>query len=402
MPIAQSDFKGLPSSGIVPAVPLPASAFCVGFDFIYTGTVDASNPNQSFTARVVIHVENESGQVKYVLRIEEKYLLIIFQLAPGLAFYTWNWQPNAERIEGFALSPPTANVPPGWSPPQIEGARKMAQLGNGASFGVDPAEGSGTTDSEAIVESTFYSGLYEEPLEVGDRFRVRFHDVGAGYVVSRASLLLATQVTTDKPQVLHDERIGFSYYFYFESGALRCARWRRRERLLLGLAPAGGWPAIYSNPLRAFHAWRSGATLFVALDTGPGLRVATSTDEGATWEQGGVMLTNVQLLAAASSTGGTTLHLYLKATATEVDNTKPEADLIRQGDIVRTTLRLNSDGSFAAGKKTRIAGANLPDTGISGLLRIENTLVLVAQDANQIRLFESTDELASFAEASIP
>jgi len=198
MAITQSDIKSLPSSGIIPENRVPASAFAIGYSFIYTGQVDFTNPNQGFTARLVVHVENSLGQAKYVIRIEEKYNLIIFPLSPLLVLITWNWIPSAEKIEGFAFDAPIPDLPPGWDPPQLASARPMKQLGSGASFGVDPAEGSDSTPGEAIVASTFYSGIFQETLDFGDRLVVKFHNTSAGMLPSRASLLLGTEAGSRK------------------------------------------------------------------------------------------------------------------------------------------------------------------------------------------------------------
>lgn len=191
MAITRDEFKQVPSTGIIPDDRVPASQFAVGFAFTYEGNVDITNFNQSFTARVVFHITDANDKVKYLIRLTEPYNLFIFPLAPALAIYTWNWVPSGEVIEGFKWAVPT-DVPPGLNPPQIADAQPMQTLGL-ASFGVDPPEGSGTTDGTAFLQSTFYSGIFKEPLAPGDKIKIRFHNISAGFVVSRASLLLATE-----------------------------------------------------------------------------------------------------------------------------------------------------------------------------------------------------------------
>lgn len=190
MAITRDDFKNIPSNGLIPSDRVPASAFAIGYFFTYTGQADYTNPNQSFTTRLVLHVlDGRLGGVKYVIRIEEKFNLFIIPMGPGLAVYTWNQVPSAEKVEGFKVSGP---VGPGWNPPEIASAPPMRTLGQG-SFGIDPAEGTGTSGGAAIVDARFYSGIFTEPLAVGDSIKVKFHNAGAGYSPAIVSLQLATE-----------------------------------------------------------------------------------------------------------------------------------------------------------------------------------------------------------------
>lgn len=181
MALTRLDFKNLPSSGIIPDDRVPASSFAVGYTFTYYGSPSLSTFNHTFTGKVVLHVLDSFEGILYVITMEETYNLFIFPLAPGLVLYTWNWVPSAESIVGRKG--------------ESEDAPLMETLGAG-SFGVEPAEGSGTTDFEVIINSRFYSGIFEELLTNGNKFKIKFHNLSAGFVVKQASLQLAT-VTSD-------------------------------------------------------------------------------------------------------------------------------------------------------------------------------------------------------------
>jgi hypothetical protein len=178
MAITRDDFKNVPSSGIIPSDRVPASEFAVSYAFTYIGTPSLSTFDHTFSGKIVLHFLDGAGTVKYVIEIDETYNLFIFLLAPGLVLYTWNWVPTAEKISG--RKGVDENSPP------------MATLGL-ATFGVEPAEGSGTTDREVIVDSRFYSGIFKETLASGDQVKIVFHNLSAGFVVDRASLSLATE-----------------------------------------------------------------------------------------------------------------------------------------------------------------------------------------------------------------
>lgn len=187
MAITRDEFKPVPSSGIIPDDRVPASQFAVGYTFTYTGSPSLGTFNHSFTGTIRLQVLRADDSIKYSIEIQQTYNLFIFPLAPGLVMYTWNWSPNSEQIIG-RLGPD----------PHDEDAPLMTTLGQGT-FGVDPADGFGTSDREVIVNSTFYSGIFTEPLERGDKIKIVFHNLSAGFVVARASLSLATE---SKPKML--------------------------------------------------------------------------------------------------------------------------------------------------------------------------------------------------------
>lgn len=218
MSLVRSDFKNIPSDGIIPEDRVPASAFGISYAFTYVGAPALDNFNSSFTGKIVLHVLDDAGTIKYVITIEQTYLVIIIPLAPGLVLYTWNQVGSAEKIYG------TIGVD---GPP-------MTTLGQG-NFGVDPAEGSGTTDREVIIDSRFYSGLFTEPLDEGDRIVIKFHNLSAGVVTNKASLSVATELGASGEAILFDARIGDRLFVFTDKGATKTSVQCRRTRQLRGL-----------------------------------------------------------------------------------------------------------------------------------------------------------------------
>lgn len=235
MAITRQSFRNIPSSGIIPEEMLPASAFAVSFAFTYEAEADLSTFNKSFSGEIRLHVLDSSNVVKYVIEIEEAYNVFIIPLAPGLAIFTWNWVPSAEEIHGRKGL--------------AEDALPMRTLGEGT-FGVEPAEGSGTTSGTVIVDSRFYSGIFQEPLEAGDKIKIVFHNLSAGYVVSRASLQLATErsllgidTSFDRANALLHARAGYGGQRLFTGRA-----WPGYLHADAGLSVEGTDPSIVELP----------------------------------------------------------------------------------------------------------------------------------------------------------
>ena len=220
MALTRQDFKNIPSSGIIPDDRVPAENFAVSYAFTYTGTPNLANFNASFSGKIVLHVLDSLGTIKYVITIEQTYFMLIIPLAPGLVLYTWNQVPTAEKISGTIGE----DGPP------------MTTLGQ-ANFGVDPSEGSGTTDREVTIDSRFYSGIFTEPLDEGDRIVIKFHNLSAGFVTDKASLSLATTPGAAGEAFLFDERLGDRIHVYVAKGAgnksnVQCRRTRQMRGVL--------------------------------------------------------------------------------------------------------------------------------------------------------------------------
>ncbi|RYG63448.1 hypothetical protein EON80_21220, partial [bacterium] len=285
MAILKEDFQNIPSSGEIPASMVPASSFAISFAFSYTATPSLDTFNKSFTGKIVVQVLNSAGGVKYEITIEEQYLVFVFGLAPGLVLYTWNWDPSYEKISGTIGTGDSA-------PP-------MTTLGEGT-FGVDPAEGSGTSDGPVYIDSRFYSKIFTEPLDPGDKLKIKFHNLSAGYVVSRASLSLATETTASGEAWLTDARTGSRWHLFTETSndstsvkilrsrqfrsPLDSLHWEFGQGVSIGTAPG----VVEENSrLSGLALMRFDGGLLVVMgalrDTPSYLRVFVSTDEGETW-----------------------------------------------------------------------------------------------------------------------
>ena len=378
MALTRIDFKNIPSSGIIPEDRLPGSAFAVGYAFSYTGTPSLESFNHTFSGKLVLHFRDATG-VKYVVEIEETFNLFIFPLAPGLVLYTWNWSPNQEKISGRKGESPDA--------------APMTTLGLG-SFGVDPAEGSGTTNYEVIIDSRFYSGIFTEPLEIGDSVKIKFHNLSAGYVVSRASLSLAIERGNAGLHLVRDSIVGTQWIFFIKDEAVHCDPSRRTETFSSKTAFL-----VHQDSCKYLQGFRYDATLWCVMNIRDNVRIAVSRSEGTGWEGFPVVATNFDLMAMELSERGDTFYGYGRVTATEIDSSKPQDQLLQQNDIARLILRLDKSGQWKEAARSKISAATtLPSKDIAALTLSGNTLYLSHQDGDVIRMYRSTDELASFQE----
>lgn len=406
MAITREDFQNVPSSGVIPENLLPASEFAVSYAFTYIGTPALDTFNHTFSGRIVLHFTDEAGNVKYVVEIEETYNLFIFPLAPGLALYTWNWVPSAERIEGRKGVAPDA-------PP-------METLGE-ATFGVDPAEGSGTTDREVIVDSRFYSGIFVEPLEFGDKVKIVFHNLSAGFVVARASLSLATEIGGAVLRSLFDGAHGQTFMLYPRDGALRVARTRRMQTsvdLRVRIDEATGQPATDQDASRVCdyesEVWagtpqyaalhRAGTTLYVPVVKN-GIRMFASRDEAGTWAAMGDVDEDFTMKALVTAMTADGASLFCYGTATEAAPAEEPADAISVGDVIYAELK-HVNGSWVQSATGKIAASVvLPTSNVAGLESSGGVLRLTYKagsgETETLRVLISTDGLRSLKELAL-
>ena len=370
MAITKSDFENLPSSGILDDTRADADAFAVSYAFTYIGYPSLDNFNASFTGKIVLHVLNSAGTIKYVITIEQTYFLLIIPLAPGLVLYTWNQVPTAEKIGGTIG----------------ENGPMMSTLGQG-NFGVDPAEGSGTTNSEVIVDSRFYSGIFTEPLDEGDRFVIKFHNLSAGFVTAKASLSIATELSASGEAMLFDERIGDRIHVYVNRGgagkpSIECRRTRqlrgelRELELQYGhgvtvetskLSDGDNGTVEEDSRLRGLQLMEvEGNALLCVGATGGSpslLRAFLSLDRGENW--GRIMNELLQLVPLCSCILAGQSKVFYYGTG---DDKKPAfAILEREGDgftLTRHGACETSDGSILPTKGVSV------DAGEGGALRL--------------------------------
>lgn len=370
MAITRDDFQNIPSSGIIPADMTPASEFAVSYFFSYTAVPNPSSLDASFRTKLVLHVLDRNDAIKYVITIEEQYFVLIAG-GSGLVLYSWNWVSPSEKITGTIGEGPDA-------PPMT--------LGQGT-FGVEPEEGSGTSDNEVIVESRFYSGIFTEPLEPGDKLKIAFHNAGAGYVVARASLQLATEQSVPLGQALRDPRVGTTWWFYVKDGKTRCALTRNDK----GFRQRSDDAQVYALAATYFRAFRTGTTLYTVVQSNESINIIESRDEGVNWVATFDLEENIKILATQYFDG--CIYIYAEATATIVSNDpKNPARNVEQGDLVRLVVRLKGE-LWEVAELGVIDGDDLPTKDIIGFECEKRTLYMMTNSDDRLRIFRSTDEL---------
>lgn len=389
MAITQSDFKQIPSSGEIPDDRVPASAFAVGFVFTYYGTPSLDTFNHTFSGKIVLHVMDASDAVKYVIEIEETYNLFIFPLAPGLVLYTWNWVPTAEKISGRKG--------------EAEDAEPMTTLGLGT-FGVDPAEDSGTTNREVIVDSAFYSGLFTEPLESGDKLVIKFHNLSAGFVVREASLLLATELGGGLLRSLFHADTGQTFLLHLEDGALKLSRTRRMQPTMALREDDDTVPPTVcdyeadvleksgSLTTRWGDLHRHSGVLYCPAWQGNFIKLLASTDDGKGWWEVARIAQielNMTVLASAIDDKGAVLYLYGTAAAAE-DGIEKGAPLYAE---IKNEGTRNGTPSWKLSARGAVSGDELPTRDVAGLEYSGGTLRLIGSGKNALNVWFSRDGL---------
>ena len=432
MAITRGSFQNIPSSKPnqphqpVPAKLVPAQEWAVSYFFSYEMDATELISYKEFDSTLILRVYNSANTVKYEVTIKERFSCLV--MSPGgVSFYSWQWIPQREKIEGRK----------GTSP----GAPLMKTLGQGT-FGVDPPQQGGYGDNSAvIIEGRYYSGIFREPLDRGDSFEVYRHTVDSSRVVKEARLQLATELG-GVSCALHDPRVGTVWHAAPQSPAppgatARGAALRSTSaeseasfgivntRRVATFAPRGSALVTSGSPIFA-KLLRRGATLFLVslrpFGDGLTLDVQTSVDAGATWETNAMLLDDFRVLAAQLSLDGGTMWLYGLARAEGQNaNAKPVPSraVLRRGEggwkaSDKAAIRY-LDVEEAAKAATQDPDAEppvppppLPETGVVTLEVSGNTLHLVAggdaddsYTTNPVRIWESTDELASLHEAKI-
>lgn len=190
---------------------------------------------------------------------------------------------------------------------------------------------------------------------------------------------------------LYDMRVGTTWYFYVESRQVRCGSTRRLE----GFVRRDEDAVVYDGPSDYLQAGRFGATLHVLIQDRGDLVMMTSYDEGVSWMATFSLGDNLKVLASQLSPDGGAYFVYAKATATIISNDpdNPARD-ISQNDIVRLILRLTSDG-WKVAELGLVEGAILPTANLVGLACAGNTLHLMSNADEKLRLFLSVNQLKS-------
>lgn len=298
MSFALTDYRAIPSSGILPTALVPADQISFGFSFTYEKDVNLEEGLQSSLAgHIVLELRDGAGQLKATFDFKETYHVTLFPLAPGLALFTWNWDSNLEQ---FSATDSAGGVIP------TEGA---------FSLGAIPAGDSGTTDKTAIINSTFYSAIWDVNVSAGDTLRIKFHNLSAGFVVAHASLKVATRSASTPSPAHFDERLGVQLRAVVEKGQTRVVRSRRSNSPLLSAqvewSGAGAEGLVTKQALRAVRlGMASGGQTLLFGASGTALELWRSQNGGKDWVSMMNQPSTLSPLASCFSRDGATLLVY--------------------------------------------------------------------------------------------
>jgi hypothetical protein len=367
MAFSISDYRNIPSSGIIPVDDLlPADQFSFAYTFIYEKDVNLEEGFSSdFDAHITLQIKDSAGNLKATFDAFETYHVVLFPLAPGLAFYTWNWDINKEK---FTASDGAGN------PIGTEGQ---------FSLGAIPASDSGTTDKTAIVSSTFYSSIFNLDIEEGDTLKITFHNASAGYVTDKASLKIATRQVDTRSPALFDLRCGQQIRVFNFQKQVRAIRSRHQfSPLLEGVAewaPIDGSSdgLVFDGSLKGLTLARArGCIKYVIGKDGAFLRMFSNRDQGKDWTQIMAITNDVTPLASCLSNDASTFFIY------GINSVKEPSFVILK----------NSNGVWKINETGICVGSNLPITKVNALERSGGQLRLLATGADkQLLLFSSSD-----------
>jgi hypothetical protein len=376
MAILSNDFRSIPSTGIIPDDRVPSTSFAVSYQFSYTATPDPTNPDRSFTGKVVLHVLDSSNAIKYIITIEEKYTVIIIPLAPGLVLYTWNWVPQYEKISGTIGE---TDMP-------------MTTLGEGT-FGVDPEQGFGTSNGPVYIDSRIYSKIFTERLDVGDKIKIKFHNLSAGYVVAKASLALATEGESADP-ALFDARCGQQIRAFLFNGQTCAVRTRRQNSPLPIVSaefldvekPLSG--LVTQKALQGMSLGRGeGGVTFLLGKNGARYEIHRTLDEGDNWKQIMAIVNDVKPLASEQSEDGSTWYVY----GINSDNAPAYA------------IFKNGSKGWTLAETGKCSGVGLPTSRVSRLQCSEGGgLRLMATGGGKDILFFTSNDGKAYSQVSLP
>lgn len=334
MPFSLFDYRNIPSSGVIPAVDLlPADQFSFAYAFIYEKDV---NPDEGFSSdfntHITLQIHDSAGALKATFDAFETYHVLLFSMAPGLAFYTWNWDINKEKFTA------------------TDGARNPITTDGAFGLGAIPASDSGTTDRTAIVSSTFYSPIFNLDLEEGDTLKITFHNASAGFVTDKASLKIATRQSETREAALFDARTGAQFRAFSKNGETRLF-YSRHSESPLELERTENH-LVVSEPLKGLAvAHGGGGALYILGKSKTSLKLFRSFNEGEQSVEIMSVSADITPLASCLSKDGATFFIYGTNAAK-----KPCYAMLENGAQGATL-----------GESGECAGEGLPTSKVNGL-----------------------------------
>ncbi len=291
MSFSLSDYRNIPSSGLIPDAMVPADQISFAYSFTYQTEFDPDAGFQSsLKGQVGLELKDADGNLKATFDLRETYRITILPLAPSLVYYLWNWDANREKFLGTDAD-----------------GNPLSTLGE-VSLGVIPSGDSGTTDRTAFISSKFYSFIFNVNVEAGDTLRIKSHTLSAGTVVARASLQVATRLGGSTSPALVDGRCGQQLRVTTDTQKTNLVRSRRLDSPVA--LSQTEWTQdddglVVNKPLNGPQiAQADGNTLYILGTVKDQLLLFRSQDEGKTWQQIMSETTNLKILAAYLARGG--------------------------------------------------------------------------------------------------
>jgi hypothetical protein len=333
---------------------LPADQFSFAYTFIYTVSVGLEvQPPTKLDAHIALEVIDAAGSVKAIFEAYEYYSIVVGQLQ-----LIWAWISNQEKFTG------------------VDAAGAAIETEGQFSNGVDPASGTEVALGDVAFSSTFYSLIFNFDLEEGDRIRIKFHNVSAGFVTNKASLKIATRQSETRTPGLFDSRTGAQFRTFAKDGETRLVYSRQAESPLD--------PEKVENHLVAGEALKSlslmrgsGGATFVLGKSGSLLKMFRSYNEGKSSKEIMSVSADITPLASCLSADGGTWFIY------GVNVAKMPAYAILK----------NSGGAFKLSETGICGGTDLPTSKVNALASSDGgeLRLLATGPSRELLLFLSND-----------
>lgn len=292
MAFTKNEYKNIPSDGIIPDDRVPADQISFGYTFTYE---TYANFDSFFVpplkGHIVLELKDSAGNLKATFDLQETYTISVPQPSPGLVLYTWAWDGGAEQF-----SATDANG----EPITTEGKVSLGTL--------PPTDSDSSTGVVIIKEATFYSYTFNFDVDEGDTLKIKFHNLSAGTVTDKASLLVATRLRDATTPALVDDRRGEQMRVVVDKKQTRAVRSRRLTSpvpLDKTEGASGSDGLVYDGRLSKPQLDPAAAASYYVLGTSANkLLLFRSDDNGKTWKQLMSQPTQLKILAARLARGG--------------------------------------------------------------------------------------------------
>lgn len=266
----------------------------------------------------------------------------------------------------------------------------------------EPGGGGEITVGGGTIIATWTSPVYRCSFPPGAVLVVN-HDNWAPAIVIRdrftfAVSYLPAKVTEASAQ---DARLGKTWVLYPGGTQTKIAQTRRRESYVVNDHD----PVVFDTVPSSLGLFRVGGRLLAVAQKGADIVGAESVDDGLTWaaahsEGLDVIVADTTILA--SCVNDSAIYAVAKATADEVDDSKPADQLIKQDDMIRVVLSPSKQASgaavYAVTHREKLQGTAPPASGALILNFAAGAFNFLVKDGDTVRLFTSSDDCLTFTE----